>query len=94
MPRGFLDRTQRFDYWPALTVAFASRYDQIHLKLMALADRGYPRDRQDLRNMEPTRSELVDAAKWVRSHFAPGPMHDQLSRVLFEFEVADDAGDA
>jgi uncharacterized nucleotidyltransferase DUF6036 len=40
LPEGFVERLHRRDYGPALTVFFASRIDQIHLKLYALVDQG------------------------------------------------------
>lgn len=66
LPAGFVERLERRDYGPALTVWLASRVDQIHLKLFALADYapGSKHD-LDLRRLDPTREELVDAARWA-----------------------------
>lgn len=74
---------------PTLDVSFASRYDQVHLKLYALADREAPRDESDLRRLEPTTDELRAAAAWARTHNAPGPFDDQLAAALAKFGVED-----
>jgi len=69
LPAGFADRLERRDYGLALTVWLASRLDQIHFKLYALADHspGSKHD-LDLRALEPTREELVSAARWAITH--------------------------
>lgn len=66
LPAGFVDRLERRDYGLALTVWLASRLDQIHFKLYALADQapGSKHD-LDLRALEPSREELVAAARWA-----------------------------
>ena len=61
LPAGFASRLERRDYGPALTVWLASRLDQIHLKLYALADQGPGKHEADLRALEPTRDELIEA---------------------------------
>ena len=58
LPAGFADRLTSRDYGAALRVSFASRIDQIFLKLYAAADRREPRDFTDLRVLEPTDEEL------------------------------------
>lgn len=69
LPAGFFERlsTRSFD---ALTVHVASRIDLIHLKLLAAtaADRGRRThvDVQDLKQLAPSREELLSAARWVR----------------------------
>lgn len=68
LPHGFMDRAERRDYGPALAVSFASRFDQIHLKLYATVDQGRGKHEQDLRTLAPTRDELVAAARWTRTH--------------------------
>lgn len=66
LPCGFAERLEAREYGPAFTVWFASRLDQIHLKLYALADQapGSKHD-LDLRALEPTPDELVAAASWA-----------------------------
>lgn len=69
LPAGFADRLERHDHGLALTVWLASRLDQIHFKLYALADQapGGKHD-LDLRALEPTREELLAAARWAITH--------------------------
>jgi hypothetical protein len=89
LPIGFVERLTTTTYGVALTVSFASRFDQVHLKLYALADRQEARDEQDLRRLEPTEQELRAVAEWARTHNAPGPFDDQLAAALAKFGVED-----
>ena len=89
LPEGFGERLTAVDYGLALTVSFASRFDQVHLKLYALADRQEPRDEADLRALDPTADELRAAARWARTHNAPGPFDEQLAAALASFGVED-----
>jgi hypothetical protein len=82
LPDGFEGRLLRRDYGPALTVWFASRLDQIHLKLYALVDQGPGRHEADLRALEPTGEELLMAARWARSHDPSDGFRSMLSQVL------------
>ncbi len=63
-----MDRAERREYGPGLTVSFASRTDQIHLKLYATVDQGPGKHEHDLRALEPAPEELVEAARWTRTH--------------------------
>jgi hypothetical protein len=90
LPTGFADRMITREFGPVLTASFASRFDQIHLKLYAAADRGEPRDFDDLRALEPTADELKVAAAWARTHNAPGPFDEALARTLQTFGVEDE----
>lgn len=90
LPTGFAERMITREYGPALTVSFASRVDQIHLKLYAAADREEPRDLADLRALEPTAQELVAAAAWARTHNMPGPFDEALARALRTLGVEDE----
>ncbi|HEY2632961.1 MAG TPA: DUF6036 family nucleotidyltransferase [Solirubrobacteraceae bacterium] len=65
---GFLQRTQRHSYGEALTVLFASRIDQIHFKLYAAVNQGAGRHFADLQALKPTEPELLQAARWSRTH--------------------------
>jgi hypothetical protein len=94
LPDGFADRLSSRDYGPALQVSFASRIDQIHLKLYAAADRREPRDFADLRQLAPTDQELRAGARWARTHNMPGPFDDALARALADLGVQDDGRDA
>jgi hypothetical protein len=69
MPDGFEERLERVVYGPSLTVAFASRLDQVHLKLYAAVDHNGPgKHLADLEALNPTSQELVQAARWTRTH--------------------------
>jgi hypothetical protein len=69
LPQGFAERLDRREYGPYLAVRYASRLDQIHFKLYALADRGGGgKHEADLRALVPTRDELIAAARWSRTH--------------------------
>lgn len=89
LPAGFLDRVQTEVFGPALTVHFASRLDQIHFKLYALVDQGLGKHDQDLRALEPTREELVQAARWTRTHDASPGYREMLVRALQYLGVED-----
>jgi hypothetical protein len=94
LPDGFADRLSSRDYGSALRVSFASRIDQIYLKLYAAADRREPRDFVDLRQLAPTDQELRAGARWARTHNMPGPFDDALARALADLGVQDDGRDA
>lgn len=89
LPAGFAERLIFRDYGEALRVSFASRIDQIFLKLYAAADRREPRDFADLRRLEPTDEELRAAARWARTHNMPGPFDDAMARALADLGVED-----
>lgn len=82
LPDGFESRLIARRYG-ALTVYFASRYDQIHFKLFAAADGALgEKHHVDLVALAPTHAELRTAAAWARTQdpsdgFLPG-----LERVL------------
>ena len=66
LPDGFHDRLIRRDYGSHLVLYFAGREDLIHLKLFAAVDRD-DYHVQDLFALQPTREELLRAARWVLS---------------------------
>jgi hypothetical protein len=76
-------------FGPGLDVLFASRLDQIHLKLYAVADQGTGRHLQDLQALAPTEGELIAAAGWCRRHDPSEGFAEVLSRVLADFGVGD-----
>jgi len=82
LPDGFVDRLERRDYGEALTVHFASRFDQIHFKLYAMADQGAGKHEADLRALSPTRDELLAAARWTRTHDPSEGFREQLLAAL------------
>lgn len=94
LPAGFITRLTGRDYGSVLRVSFASRVDQIFLKLYAAADRQEPRDFADLQQLEPTPSELREAARWARTHNMPGPFDDAIAQALAHFGVEDEGRNA
>jgi hypothetical protein len=90
LPQGFAERLDRREYGPYLAVRFASRLDQVHFKLYALADRGGGgKHEADLRALEPTREELIAAALWSRTHDDSEPHRDILIEALAYLGVKD-----
>lgn len=71
LPEGFEDRLLSVEYGPMMTVHFAGRLDQIHFKLYAAADRGGYHV-TDLLALKPTEEELLQAARWSRTHDTSG----------------------
>lgn len=89
LPKGFVDRLERRDYGDALTVHLASRYDQIHFKLYAMADQGAGKHEADPRDLQPTRDELLAAARWTRTHDPSDGFCEQLLAALAYLGVDD-----
>jgi len=89
LPEGFLGRTQRRDHGTALTVWYASRFDQIHFKLYATVDQGAGKHEADLRSMDPTDEELLAAARWTRTHDPSEGYRLVLGQVLAALGVED-----
>jgi hypothetical protein len=87
LPGGFEGRMTTVEYSSGLRVSFASRLDQVHLKLYAFATRREPRDQADLRRLEPTSDELTAAARWAETHNVPGPFDEELGAALRAFGV-------
>ena len=87
LPDGLIDRLERRDYGEALTVHFASRFDQIHFKLYAMVDQGAGKHEADLRALEPTREELLAAARWTRTHDPSAGFREQLFAALSHLGV-------
>jgi hypothetical protein len=71
LPAGFRERVETRIY-RSLVVHIASRLDQIHLKLFAIVDQGTAAGKhgEDLRQLNPSRDELITAAKWVMNQDA------------------------
>jgi hypothetical protein len=89
LPDGFYERSQRRAYGPALEILFASRVDQIHLKLYATVDQGVGKHLDDLAALQPTEQELLDAARWSRTHDPSEGYRSALERVVAHFGVDD-----
>ena len=68
LPSGFVERARPRRYGP-LEILLADRFDQIHFKLYAAVDQG-PGSKHfaDLQALEPSRNEVLGAARWARTH--------------------------
>jgi hypothetical protein len=89
LPAGFMSRVETRSYGDGLTVHFASRLDQIHFKLYALVDQGAGRHEQDLRALKATPEELLQAARWTRTHDPSAGFREMLARALDYLGVKD-----
>ena len=89
LPAGYETRivTRRFG---GLTLHLPGRFDQICFKLYAAVDQG-PRSKHtaDLRQLKPSRDELLAAARWARTHDPSEVFLDQLEQALDMFGVSD-----
>ncbi len=68
LPDGIEDRLDRHEYGPRLTVYFIGRFDQVHFKLYAAADRRDGTHLDDLLSLKPSAVELEAAARWAMTH--------------------------
>ena len=93
LPGGFLERLESRSYGSALWVHFASRFDQIHFKLYAMADGTAGKHEADLRELNPSRDELEAAARWTRTHDPSEPFREELLKALAALGVEDAARD-
>ena len=89
LPEGFFERLTVRVYGPALTVRWASRFDQIHFKLHAAVDRGGGRHLADLDSLQPAPAELIAAGRWARTH-DPSPGFLGLLKEAFAYYKVDD----
>ena len=89
LPDGFYERAQHRVYGPGLEILFASRIDQIHLKLYATVDQGAGKHLNDLEALRPTEQELIDAARWSQTHDPSEGYRSVLASVLAHFGVDD-----
>lgn len=92
LPAGFEQRVQCRSYG-GLTLQVAGRLDQICFKLYAAVDQGAgSKHAADLRRLEPTRRELLSAARWSRTHDPSDGYRELLVAMLKVLGVeADDA---
>lgn len=91
LPEGFMNRIVTRRYGDALTVHFASRFDQIHFKLFAMVDQAGGRHEADLRALHPSKPELIAAARWSTTQ-DPSPGYRMVLReALTALGVGDDA---
>jgi hypothetical protein len=93
LPDGFETRWTTQRYGPALTVLWASRFDQIHFKLYAAVDQA-GKHLRDLEALEPQHDELIAAARWTRQHDPSEGFLEPLCQALAYFGIQDvDLGD-
>jgi hypothetical protein len=68
LPEGFEGRVET-RRWGGLVLHVAGRFDQICFKLYAATDQGTrSKHFDDLRQLSPSREELLRAAGWARTH--------------------------
>ena len=89
LPEGVFERAQHRHYGPGLEVLFASRVDQIHLKLYATVDQGAGKHFNDLQALAPTERELLDAASWSQTHDPSEGYRNVLANILSYFGIDD-----
>jgi len=93
LPEGFLERLDSRSYGEALTIHYASRYDQIHFKLYAMVDEGGPgKHEQDLQALAPSKEELLAAGRWSLTHDPSEGYRETLVKALQYLGVSDAAG--
>lgn len=83
LPEGLTDRLE-WRVYGALRVGLVSRRDLIYFKLYASADQTGPESvhARDLLALLPTRSELADAAAWVRAQDPSSDFHRVVAKVV------------
>ena len=89
LPKGFESRLERRKYGSFLTTWLASRLDQIHFKLYAATDQGPGKHEQDLRALDPSRNELLQAARWAITHDPSSAFRHELLEALVFLGVED-----
>ena len=85
LPDRFLERCVSRQYG-GLTVWFASRFDQIHLKVLAI-ERPNDKHHVDLKRLQPSRGELLSAAAWARRQATGEVFEMELRSILASFDV-------
>lgn len=88
LPRGFEQRWETLVYGPGLVVRWASRVDQIHLKLYAAVDQA-GKHLSDLEALVPRPAELIAAASWAREHDPSDGFLSALREALAYFGIQD-----
>lgn len=90
LPEGFRNRVDTRRY-RTLVVHVASRLDHIYLKLYAAVDHWPSRSKHvdDLRRLNPTRQELLAAARWVRGQDAGPEFPKMIAATLGAFGIED-----
>lgn len=91
LPAGFESRLERRDFGAGLVMWLAGAYDLVGFKLYAAADRWPAKDRhlEDLRKLAPTRTDLLDAARWSRRHDPSPGYRSLLAAALVHLGISD-----
>jgi hypothetical protein len=82
LPDEFLERAIARSYGESLQALFASRLDQIHFKLYAVVDNGAGRHLDDLRSLDPSERELLQAARWSMTQDPSPGCRQELEKAL------------
>lgn len=64
LPEGLVSRLHSRRYGERLVVHFIDRFDQICLKAFAVIDNNAAKHLDDLRKLQPTDDEMLNAARW------------------------------
>ena len=85
-PKGMMRRCERREYGPALTVYFISRLDQIHFKILAVADpKAAERHLEDLKRwIKPDAAEVLKVVKWLLDRRTSSWFRRNIRRVVEE----------
>lgn len=87
LPPGFEERLEARRFG-ALELRLVGRRDQIALKLYAAVDQGpLSKHAADLRQLDPTAAELMDAARWAREHDPSPGFLQVLEQALRDFGI-------
>jgi len=85
LPQGFVGRLKVVTIGKKLTIGFAGRYDQIHFKLYAAVDQCGSYHAEDLRELHPTDTELLNAVRWTQTHDPSEGYRQSMKWFLQEF---------
>ncbi len=89
LPEGFEKRVELKRYG-GLTLHLAGRQDQVFFKLYAAVDQGIrSKHAADLRALDPTREELLAAARWSQTHDPSEGYRQELVKILTALGVED-----
>lgn len=68
LPQGLMERVETHHYGTNLHIHFLGRLDQIHFKLHAAVDQSGGKHYDDLMALNPTATEIEQAARWSMTH--------------------------
>ncbi len=89
LPDGFVERLEQRDYG-GLVAWLAGWYDMVCFKLYAAVDQGLrSRHFQDLRDLGPSRDDLLPAAHWAMSHDPSPGFRSLLVETLRALDIED-----